>query len=323
MKHLTKEQRYQIKAYLDTNQTKTFIANALNVSVSTISREIRRNSNKRGNYNPKYAHVLANERKERFASKRKLTSSVIKFIEKHIREEQWSPEQIVGYCKKQNLPMVSHERIYQYIREDKAKGGDLYTYLRHQLKHRKRPVGNTKVRIKNRISIDERPDKVNNREEFGHFEMDLVVGKNNEGFIITIIERKTRFFMCRFLPEGKNAKHVAATVINMLLPYKEIVKSITTDNGLEFAEHQLITEKIGATIYFAHPYSSWEKGQIEYANKLLRQYYPKKTLINKEKTLNINDIQVKINKRPRKNLDYDKPVKLFYNFIDSNFAFAG
>jgi len=322
MKHLTKEQRYQIKAYLDTNQTKTFIAKALEVSISTISREIRRNSSKRGKYIPNYAHELACERKERFAANRKFTSNIKAFIDKQIKEEQWSPEQIVGYCKKKNIPMVSHERIYQYIREDKAKGGDLYTYLRHQLKHRKRPVGNSKMRIKNRISIDERPDKVNSRDEFGHFEMDLVVGKDNKGFILTLIERKTRFFMCRFLPEGKNAKHVAAMVIEMLLPYKEIVKSITTDNGLEFAEHQLITEKIGAIIYFAHPYSSWEKGQIEYANKLLRQYYPKKTLINEEKTLNINEVQIKINRRPRKKLGFDKPVELFYNFINPNFAFA-
>ena len=113
-------------------------------------------------------------------------------IDNYLKEEQWSPEQIVGYCLNNDIEMVSHERIYQYIREDKAIGGVLYQHLRHKLKHRKRAVGKDKTRIKGRISIDERPEKVNNREEFGHFEMDLVVGKENKGAILTLTERVTK-----------------------------------------------------------------------------------------------------------------------------------
>jgi len=290
---------------------------------STIGRELKRNSTKRGKYNADTANMYANERKERFARNRKFTPFVKTTIDKYIIQEQWSPEQIVGYCRKKSIEMVSVERIYQYIRENKANGGNLYKHLRHKLKHRKRSVGNTKIHIKDRISIDQRSEKANNREEFGHFEMDLVVGKNNKGAILTITERKTKQFFCRYLPYGKVAKEVSKAVIHELMPFKEHVLSITTDNGLEFADHKTIAKKLNTTIYFAHPYSSWEKGQIEYCNKLLRQFIPKKSIINKDNTLNLNKIQIKINNRPRKNLNYEKPFKLFYKFVNRKVAFAG
>lgn len=150
MKHLTKEQRYQIKAYLNCGKSKVYIANELKVDKSTIYREIKRNSKKRGNYNPNFAQELSTERKERFSSNRKFTPPVEKYVRKQIEQEQWSPEQIVGYCKTQNIPMVSHERIYAYIRENKKQGGNLFKYLRHQLKHRKRPVSGKQNTIKDR-----------------------------------------------------------------------------------------------------------------------------------------------------------------------------
>ena len=137
MKHLTKEQRYQIKASLNCGKSKDFIAKILKVDKTTIYREINRNSKRQGSYNPDFAHELYGERKERFASNRKFTPSIEKYVRDQIVQEQWSPEQIVGYCKLHKIPMVSHERIYAYVREDKRQGGNLYTHLRHQLKHRK------------------------------------------------------------------------------------------------------------------------------------------------------------------------------------------
>ena len=322
MKHLTKGQRYVIQTLHRRGISQKEIADELGVHKSTISREIKRNSTKTGKYNADTADMYASERKERFAHNRKFTPFVKATIDKYIREEQWSPEQIVGYCQQHNIEMVSVERIYQYIREDKADGGDLYKHLRHKLKHRKRPVGNSKVRIKNRISIDMRPEKANNREEFGHFEMDLVIGKDNKGAILTITERKTKQFFCRFLPHGKKANEVSKAVIQELLPFKKHVLSITTDNGSEFADHKTIAEKLNTTVYFAHPYASWEKGQIEYCNKLLRQYIPKNVIINETNTLNLNQIQMKINRRPRKNLGFQKPFELFYKFVNRKVAFA-
>ena len=322
MKQITQEQRYQIEAYLKVKMSINFIAKELGKHPISIRREIKRNSQKRGTYRAKYATMLAKDRKDRFDVPRKFNYEVEKRVRQYLEQEQWSPEQIVGYCVKNDIPIVSHERIYQYLREDKNKGGQLYKNLRHQLKHRKRAVSSNNIRIKDRISIDQRPEKANNREEFGHFEMDLVVGKENKGAILTITERKSRQFFCRFLPHGKIAKHVSKAIIEELLPYKKHVLSITTDNGTEFADHKTVASKLNTIVYFAHPYSSWEKGQIEYCNKLLRQYIPKKSIINEHNTLKLKEIQRKINRRPRKNLNFEKPFKLFYNFINQNVAFA-
>lgn len=322
MSHLTSEQRYVISSLHKRGISQKEIAHEVGTSESTISRELKRNATKRGKYSASTAQVLAQERKERFGVKRKFTKAIEQQIRTFIEQEQWSPEQIVGYCRKHQVEMVSVERIYQYIRQDKENGGLLFKHLRHKLKHRKQPVSKDKSRIIDRISIEERPEKVNNREEFGHFEMDLIVGKDNKGIVLTLTERVSKFFMCRYLPKGKVAIEVAKAVNDMLLPYKNHVHSITTDNGLEFAEHKLIAQKLNTIIYFTHPYSSWEKGQIENANKLLRQYIPKKEIINQYNTLNLNEIQIKINNRPRKNLGFEKPVNIFYNFINQKIAFA-
>lgn len=318
MKHLTKEQRYVISTLYEIGMTQKAIAEKVGVHNSTISRELKRNSSKQGAYNPQKADELARERKERFASNRKFTASVEKRVRSYLEEEQWSPEQIKGYCKKHDIDMVSVERIYQYIRKDKQEGGLLYKNLRHQLKHRKRFVGKeTKVKIKDRVSIEQRSEKANNREEFGHWEADLISGKNHQGFILTLTERISKHVMLGYLPKGKDSVGVAKVIIDLLLPYKYIVHSITMDNGLEFAKHKKVAKKLNALTYFTHPYSSWEKGQVEYMNKLLRQYYPKNEIINKSNTKNIREIQFKLNRRPRKNLNYEKPFKIFFKFVNN------
>lgn len=322
MSHLTVEQRYVIAALHKRGVRKKDIAQEIGVHKSTIGRELKRNATKTGRYNPNEAEMYAQERKERFCFTRKFTKEIEQRIRDYLVLEQWSPEQIVGWCQKHNTAMVSVERIYQFIRQDKENGGKLHQHTRHKLKHRKRPVGQEGSRIKDRTSIEQRPEKVNKREEFGHFEMDLVVGKNHQGAILTLTERVTKFFFCRYLPHGKTAVKVAQAVNEVLLPYKNHVQSITTDNGLEFAEHKLIAKKLNAAIYFTHPYSSWEKGQIEYSNKLLRQYIPKHQIINQSNTHHLKEIQMKINNRPRKNLNFEKPVKLFFNFINQKVAFA-
>jgi len=322
MKHLTKEQRYQIKAYLDCGKTKTYIAQVLNVNKSTICREIKRNSRKRGSYNPNFAQELATERKERFASNRKFTDTIEKYVKNKIKQEQWSPEQIVGYCRANNIPMVSHERIYAYLRKNKLEGGDLYKNLRHKLKHRKRPVSGKQNTIKDRVSIDLRSEKINNKERFGDWEIDLIIGKDQKGAIVTIVERTTAYFLMRKLPFGKNAVELANVVVEMLLPYKKYVHSITSDNGKEFAEHKTISTKLLSDFFFAHPYASWERGLSEYTNKLIRQYIPKKSIFNKFNDQQISDIQYKINRRPRKNLNYDCPKNVFFNFVNNKVAFA-
>lgn len=148
--------------------------------------------------------------------------------------------------------MVSHERIYQFIRADKARVGKLYKRLSHRSKHRKRCVSKH-MPVKDRVPISERPDVINNKQRFGDWEVDTIIGKNHKRVIVTIVERKTAFFMMRKLEHGKSAKGLAKQLIEVLLPYKNAVRSITSDNGGEFAEHKLISKKLNTDFYFANP----------------------------------------------------------------------
>ena len=313
-KQLTDKQRYQIEAYLKAEKSHQFIADQLGIHRSTLYRELKRNCSKRGNYTASRAQMLSDERKERYGRGRRFTGDKQQRIKKYLEQEQWSPKQIVGYCSANNIPMVSHERIYQYIREDKAKGGKMYMHLRHRLKHHKRPTGK-RIAIKNRISIEERPEIVNTKGRFGDWEIDTIIGKNNKGAIVTIVERTTSFFIMRKLPKGKNAKGLSKEVIELLIPYKENVRSITSDNGTEFADHQTIAEKLQTTFYFAHPYSSWERGLNEYTNKLIRQYIDKKSCFDQFTDKQITDIQHKINRRPREKLNFKSPKSVFFNLV--------
>ena len=145
-------------------------------------------------------------------------------------------------------------------------------HCRHKLKHCARPVGSR--RIPNRTSISERSTEVDGKR-FGDFEMDTIVGKGNHGAIVTLIERSTSMLFMRKLKKGKNAKELARTVIHLLSPFKEHVKSITTDNGTEFVCHEMIGKSFGVTIYFTDPYASWQKWAIENANGLIRKYMSK------------------------------------------------
>lgn len=197
MKHLRLEQRYAIKAYLDCGKAIKFIASELKVHESTIRREIKRNATNTGAYNPGFAQELANERKERFAANRKYNDNMKRMVEQKLEQEQWLPEQIKGHCDKHDIPKVSTERIYQHIRADKGKGGGLYKHLRHRLKHRKRPAGGKHQVIKDKVSIDQRPNVVNNKERFGDWEIDLIVGKDNKGAMLTIVERTTAMFLSK------------------------------------------------------------------------------------------------------------------------------
>jgi IS30 family transposase len=237
---------------------------------------LHRNKTDRGCYNAHAAQEMATIRKERFHYPRKFTKAIEVYVRNKLEQEQWSPEQIVGDARKRQVPIVSHERIYQYIRKDKQEGGKLYTHLRHKLKRRKRPISGHSLSIPNRVSIHDRPKVIDERGRFGDWEMDLIQGATPAQYILTLVERSTRFLMMQRLCKGKSAEDVAKSVVDILLPYKTFVHSITTDNGSEFAKHAYICKKLQATVYFTDPYASWQKGCIENTNKLIRQYIPKK-----------------------------------------------
>jgi len=317
-------QRIELAALYRNGHGVNDISKQLNLHRSTIYRELKRNSKPRGSYDAYYANNLSEIRKERFSKNRKLTSKMILIIKDKLENQQWSPEQINGYCNQNNIPMVSHERIYQYIYQDKENGGNLFKHLRTGEKKYKKRYGKhkkPKIIIKNKVSIDERPEEINNKQRYGDWEIDTIIGKNNKGAIVTIVERKSNFILIRKL-KGKNASQLAKETIRLLMPYKELVHSITSDNGTEFANHEYIAKKLKAKFYFAHPYSSWERGLSEYSNKLIRQYIPKKSDFDDFSTDYLNLVNIKINNRPRKLLNFISPLKIFISEL-SNVALGG
>ena len=312
-KQLTSEQRYTISVLLQNRTKQKEITEAINVSTSTVSREIRRNSGVRRHYNWETAQANAVQTRRRKPGNRSVDKDVMEEAKCLLITEQWSPEQISGVLAKDGK-YISHETIYRMIRKDKAEGGTLYKHCRHKLKHRTRPVGGKRISIPNRTSISERPNEADGKR-FGDFEMDTIVGRGNHGAIVTLIERSTNMLFMRKLKNGKNAKELARTVIHLLSPFKDHIKSITTDNGTEFACHEVIAKSLGVTIYFADPYASWQKGAIENANGLIRQYVPKKETFEHISQQQITKYSKKINMRPRKKLDFKTPQDCFYELI--------
>jgi len=253
MKHLTLKERYQISAFIEAGSKKAEIARKIGKHKSAITREMKRNKSPSG-YDPEKANAKAENRKKESHKNKKFNKEMKIKIEEKIKEN-WSPEQIKGYYKKHKIDMVSHTRIYAYIKEDKALGGTLYKYLRHAKKKRKK-YGTEELRgqIKDRRSIEQRPTIVNQKGRIGDWEADLVVGNNHKGFIVTLVERKTKITLIKKV-KNKKAETVKEEIIEMLTPFKDICHTITFDNGKEFAMHKEIEKRLNAKAYFAHPYS--------------------------------------------------------------------
>lgn len=306
---ITCEERYQIYTLLKIGKNQSEIAELLERDKSSISREIRRNTGKRG-YRPKQAHQLAEGRRKAVPKYKAMTDEMIESIESEIRHE-WSPEQVSGRAKLDGRPTVSHETIYQHIWKDKQQGGDLYKSLRCQgKKYQKRRNGkSTRGAIKNAVSIDKRPKAVDEMKRVGDWEIDTVIGKNHKGAIVTIVEKKTRFLTAA-LVSSKHAEPVTSATLTLLASFKGRLHTITADNGKEFAYHEEITEKLGAKVYFAHPYSSWERGVNENTNGLLRQYFPKGTDFRTLTQAEIDFAVARINNRPRKVLGFKTATEM-------------
>ena len=311
---LTYEQRCQIYLLNKSGLSQREIASAVDVSQSTISRELARNRGERG-YRFQQAHSKAVERRQEAVKCTKMTPEVVAVIEHRIRRE-WSPEQISGWLLEDQDKLISHESIYLHIWADKRAGGDLYTYLRRQgKKYDKRRNGkSTRGQIKNRVSIDQRPPVVEERSRVGDWEIDTVIGKGHSGALVTIVERMTKFTVSAQV-NSKSAADVTRATIALLRPYKEAVHTITADNGKEFAYHEQISKALDAEVYFANPYSSWERGLNENTNGLLRQYFPKDTnlkLVTKKQVKHATD---RLNSRPRKTLGFKTPDQLMLDHM--------
>lgn len=311
---LTQEQRYQIFAYKKAGYNQSEIAHQIGVDKSTVSRELKRNRGFRG-YQPKQAHQFSLQRKKGKVKER-INPEIWEWVKK-LLEEDWSPEQISGWLNREQRLNISHESIYLFVYRDKSQGGDLYRHLRCQRKRKKRYGSHsTRGLIPGRVSIDERPAVVDRKNRFGDWELDTVIGKNHRQAIVTITERKSKLALFAKV-ERKTSDLVKEAIISLLAPIKDWVRTLTADNGKEFAGHLELAEKLEADFYFAHPYSSWERGLNENTNGLLRQYFPKKTdfrLVNENE---INKAMDKLNNRPRKTLGYKTPNEIFFGIKPS------
>jgi IS30 family transposase len=314
-RQLTEEDRIEIYAMKQAGKQQNIIAAAIGVAPSTISRELKRNTGLRG-YRPKQAQQKALQRRLNARKAVKMTPETITYIETKL-SQQHSPEQVSERMKldpEWTGPVVSHERIYQHIWQDKADGGLLYKQLRiggTKQRRKRRNSRDMRGTIINRVGIGKRPEIVERKIRIGDWEGDTVVGKNHQGALVTLVDRKSKLTLIgkvnRYTSEA-----VEKTIISLmdLLPRRSY--TLTVDNGKEFASHESVADALRIKVYFADPYCSWQRGLNENTNGLIRQYVPKGSDIRTLTDEQIERIMDRLNNRPRKSLGYLTPNEVFY-----------
>lgn len=325
--NLTLAERNRIKILATLGYNKSQISNQINRHRSTVTRELNNWSNTKNydDYDPLVAHKSAlSEGKFKRRHFRKLSSNkeLLSLVKEKLKL-RWSPQQISQFLKStfpnDSNMNISHEAIYQYIysvpRGELRK--ELTKLLRYQKNSRKPSAKSRKgqTKITDRISIDYRPEEVNDRAVPGHWESDLIIGKNHASCIGTIVERTTRFVIIVPL-KNKSAKEVRKAFVRELKKFPdELKKTMTHDNGLEMAQHKLFTKQSGVNVYFCHPYSSWQRATNENTNGLIRDFFPKGTDFNLISKYHLKKVQRLLNERPRKVLNWKPPSQVFFNLI--------
>lgn len=310
--HLTRDQRCQLYVLNSSGKSTNNMAEILGVHQSTIYRELSHNKGRKG-YAYQQAHKNALEGKKTSAGNRlKMTVESITLIEDKLRL-QWSPEQISGWMKLHyGDKAVSHETIYRHVWKDKRQGGYLYKELRHHgKKYNKRGRGKAgRGCIPGRIDIGERPAIVGEKSRLGDWEVDTIIGKEHKGAVVSMVERHSKLTLLAQVSR-KTAREVAKALTSKLGEVADCVLTITADNGKEFANHKGVTAKLGATVYFARPYCSWERGLNEHTNGLVRQYLPKCQRLDEVTQEVVEEIEKLLNNRPRKVLHFRTPIEVF------------
>jgi IS30 family transposase len=314
-KQLTEEDRIEIYAMKQAGKQQNQMAAALGIHPSTISRELARNEGLRG-YRPKQAQQKALLRRLTARKAVKMTPQTIDYIECKLRQEH-SPEQIAERMKVNpnwHGPAVSHERIYQHIWQDKAQGGLLYKHLRiggTKQRRKRRNSRDMRGMVKNRVGIEDRPGIVERKIRIGDWEGDTVVGKNHQGALVTLVDRKSKLTLIGKV-DRYTAKAVEQTIISLMELLPRRTYTLTVDNGKEFSNHESIAQTLEIKVFFADPYSAWQRGLNENTNGLIRQYVPKGSNIRTLTDEQIEHIMDRLNNRPRKSLGFLTPNEVFY-----------
>lgn len=316
--HLTAFERYHVELCRQNGSSMHAIARELKRSPSTISREVKRNANSRVRYR-------ALQAQQRYAAARKRSVRVAKiptstplraYVTTKLRTK-WSPEQITHGLRRafprDGAMRISHESIYAFVYADKRANGDLYKELRqgHRKRQRRGNAHQKRGLIPGRVSITERPTAVDTRLRSGHWEGDTIHGAHHKGGVVTLVERKTRVLVAAPITDFK------ASTINQAIQNAfrgiptQFIRTLTLDNGKEFAGFKQLEELLRARIYFADPYSPWQRGSNENANGLSRQYLPKKTDLRNLDNTYLQTIVQALNNRPRKILNHRTPAERF------------
>lgn len=326
-KHLTPYERGEIHALLKEGKNQSYIARKLGRDPSTISREIKRGTvtQLRSNletyeaYYPETGQTIYEKNRHNCGCKSKLAEAeeFVSFAEDKILKDKWSPDAVVGSCKNDpkwiDKPMVCTKTLYNYIDKGFMKVKNIDLLLKTRLKSKKPRIRPNKRNLGE--SIDQRPQEVDKREEFGHWEIDTVIGKrSSEPVIMTLIERKTRHDLL-FLLEGKTNDAVNNCIQSLKEEYGDlfpkVFKTITADNGSEFSGLSDKLDEYGGKAYFAHPYSSWERGTNEFHNGIVRRFIPKGKSLKDLSMETLKRIQNWMNNLPRKILSYLTPNECF------------
>jgi len=312
--HINATERDQIGVLLASGFSQRNIARKLNRSFSSINYEIHRNS-QNGEYHPIQADYLSRERSRINQRQRARKDPRIWYYVIDKLRSGWSPEQIAGRLKKKNhgKTIVCPETIYKHVYSPEGRKENLKEYLtrshkRRYPKHFRKAYGRG---IPHRVNISLRPEVINTRKEFGHWEADVVEGKNHEGGIQTLLERKTRYYQAKLMANIDSEYGVRAQK-KMLSKYPvNARKSVTFDNGRENYNHEQLQRDLNIKTYFCDPYAAWQKGANENHNGILRRYIPKKSDLSTLPQWELDLIIEEINNKPKKCLKYQTPKEAF------------
>src|SRR3989338_1544496 len=327
-KRLSSDEREEISRMLAQDYSLNDIAKKLDRYASTISREILSGSCNKYTYRA----GKAQRRAARNSSQRKKGNKILnnelrlkRYVYRKLRKK-WSPAQIAKELKKDyptDMAMrIAPETIYAYLfvvpRGSLKK--ELLACLRQNRKRRHQQSRGVKMerKLEDMLSIEERPKEAEDRIIPGHWEGDLIIGKNNRSALGTLVERTTRTTI--LVPvKSKRAEEVARAFAKEVKKLPQQMKlTLTYDQGREMAEHKLFTKLTGVRVYFAHPRSPWERGTNENTNGLIRQFFPKGTDFNKVSRYEVKKAQNLLNGRPRAALDFQKPYEVFSQLINQN-----
>jgi len=309
-RQLSELERYQIDAGIALGMSIAEISRKIARPRCTVFRELKRNAHiTREGYSATYSCQQYDQRREKCRPRFKIHGEMKRWIDSRI-QQRWSPEQIVGRARLENRPIVGVETIYRYIYRDRKQGGELWRNLRHTRQKRKKRFPTQRwPKSVPRTPIQDRPEEANERLHSGHFERDLIVGRERRGYILTIVDRKSRLVRLAKLPRStSDAVHEAT-----LRALKGLeIRSLTNDNGCEFIRYTKTAQCLKTPIYFTRPYASWERGTVENTNKLIRQYVPKQSTIQEISDEQIKMVEMVLNDRPRKTLGYRTPKEVHF-----------